>query len=106
MKTKSLTVEWIVKCEIGPDWIGGGRSICFYLDNNPLGDTNLHQELKDQLIKKINIPSESEKYIIKGEGNLKIENLDLIIEYSTESNIPYDTEVEFHDGKEVLYSGV
>ena len=102
MRTKSLTVKWTVRCAIGPDWIGGGRNICFYLDNIPLPDSEFHNDLIGLIIDKLAIPSDSGDKVIKGKGTLKYFDSKLLVEYSTEANIPYDMAFEFNRGKEVL----
>lgn len=38
LKSKKMTVKWKVRCELGPEWIGSKRDICFYLNKQTLGD--------------------------------------------------------------------
>jgi hypothetical protein len=104
LKSKSFKVTWQVRCDIGPDWIGGGRNICFYLDGKPLDDSEFHRMLIDQLINKLHIPASSEEQVIKGDGDIQIVNSELVVKYSTVSNIPYDMEFQFENGEIVLMS--
>lgn len=106
LKSKNFSVEWKVHCEIGPDWIGGGRNVCFYLDNQPLGETEFHSMLINQLVSKINIPSSSEEHVIEGEGELNIINSELVVKYTITSNIPYDMAFNYESGEVALVSGI
>ena len=71
-KGASLWVEWKVLPPFGPDWIKGGRYICFYLNQNPLADNAFHQQLKIALIQALNILAESPTDIINGEEDIKL----------------------------------
>jgi hypothetical protein len=98
LQSKELTVVWSVRCQTGPEWIGSEREICFYLNNQALGNTPMHEMLIDALIKCVNIPATSEVYMIKGEGELRIADNNLVVEYEMEYNIPYDTEIKCESG--------
>lgn len=106
LHSKAFEVEWKVLCEIGPDWIGGSRKVCFYLDDQPLDDSEFHTMLIEQLINKLSIPSTNEKYVIEGTGELTIINSSLVVKYTTAANIPYDVNYLYSSGEVVLLTGV
>lgn len=106
LKSKKMTVKWKVRCELGPEWIGSKREVCFFLNNQTLGDDLIHEMLIDLLIKKINIPLTSEDYMIKGEGELSILNSNLVIDYRIEYNIPYHLEYKYKKGQAILISDI
>jgi hypothetical protein len=88
-------VEWQVRCDLGPEWIGGGRVIQFYLAHQPLANTPLHDELKQALIETLNIPETSGDAVIRGEGTVfRTGNL-LEIEFEWSAAVPY---LDPHDG--------
>lgn len=89
MEKEALSVEWTVLSDIGPDWIGSSRSICYYLENTALSETSFHDQLKDTLIKAVNIPDESEESVIYGEGDIIISGNFLQINYWWTKTIPY-----------------
>ena len=82
-------VQWRVRCEIGPEWTGGQRSIQFYLDQQPLADTSLHDQLKNVLVKKLDIPETSPDAVIRGAGTITRKNNTLEIEYEWSETVPY-----------------
>ena len=58
MQEKELSVEWTVYSDIGPGWIGGSRTICFYLDEHPLHDNSFHERLQRSVIAFANIAAQ------------------------------------------------
>ena len=98
LENKTLTVNWKVLCDIGPDWIGSSRNITFYLDKLPFEENDFCNFMTDQLIEVMEIPSTSEHHVIKGFGKFILEGSDLIIQYETEANIPYDDKFDFESG--------
>ncbi|MGP1387734.1 MAG: hypothetical protein ACTS2F_29620 [Thainema sp.] len=89
IESSDLWVKWVVRCQIGPDWIGGGRLIQFYLDHRPLADTQLHHQLKDALVRVLNIPDASSDAVISGEGTVTYKHNTLEIEYEWSEAVPY-----------------
>ncbi len=106
LQSKELMVEWSVRCETGPEWIGSEREISFYLNDQALGDNPFHEMLKDALVKSVNVPATSEVYMIKGEGELRIVDNNLVVHYQMEYNIPYDTEFKYETGSAILLYGI
>lgn len=102
LENKTLTVHWKVLSDIGPNWIGSSRNITFYLDKLPFEDNDLCDFLTDKLIEVMEIPSTSEDHVIKGFGNFILEDSDLIIQYETEANIPYDDKFNFQSGRKTF----
>lgn len=98
LATKTMTVEWKVLCEIGPEWIGSSRKITFYLDKTPLKNSEFNDFLIESLINVMQIPSTSEEHVIKGYGKFILQGSELIIKYETEANIPYDDKFNFDNG--------
>lgn len=96
--TKKLTVEWKVLCDIGPEWIGSSRDITFYLDDIPLENSEMNDWLMHTLIDVMKIPSTSKDVVITGRGEFMLQGSDLMIEYETEANIPYDDKFNFDSG--------
>jgi hypothetical protein len=98
LATKTMTVEWKVLCDIGPDWIGSSRKITFYLDKLPLENSEFSNFLIERLTDVMKIPSTSEDYVIKGNGKFILQGSELMIKYETEANIPYDDKFNFDNG--------
>lgn len=88
-------VKWEVRCQIGPEWIGGGRSIQFYLARRPLADTPLHDRLKHALVEALRVPEASEDAVICGEGTIIRKGDVLEIEFEWSAAAPY---MYPHDG--------
>ncbi len=82
-------VKWEVLCDIGPGWIGGGRSIYFHLDRRPLAENPFHDRLRVQLIQVLDIPAESPDIVISGEGEIQQVNDTLEIEFEWQQAVPY-----------------
>lgn len=98
LKNKTLTVRWKVLSEIGPEWIGSSRNITFYLDEVSLEDSDFCHFMTGKLIEVMEIPSTSKDEVITGYGIFMLRDSELIIQYETESNIPYDYEFNFDNG--------
>ena len=106
LKTKKLSVKWKVSSDIGPDWIGSKREVCFYLNSEPIIDNSIHAFLKEILIDKLNIPEKSEDDNIDEEGDLFILENDLQIKYSISYTVPYDYPHKYDNGQVVLISEI
>ena len=94
--------KWWVRCEVGPDWIGAGRSIQFYLGERPLADTALHTYLKGELVNVLDIPERCEDALIVGEGDIFRKRTVLEVEYEWWEAVPYMYPREVQAGKAVL----
>lgn len=103
---KELTVRWEVLCDIGPNWIGGSRSITFYLDKSPLEDKELSTLLTSRLIEVLDVPDKSEDFVINGYGKFFIQGADLMIQFKTEANIPYDDKFYFDKGVKFFLTSI
>ncbi len=99
MQEKELTVEWTVYSDVGPDWIGSHRTMCFYLDEYPLHDNSFHDRLRQSVIKLVNIPETSEDNVIQGEGEIVEKNGRLYLTYWWSSAPPYQDSVESGNGE-------
>ena len=88
-------VKWEVRCEIGPEWIGGGRLIQFYLARQPLADTPMHDQLKHALVESLRIPETSGDAVVSGEGTINRKGDVLEIEFEWSAAVPY---MNSHDG--------
>jgi hypothetical protein len=95
-------VKWEVLCNIGPEWIGGGRSICFYLDRRPLAENPFHDRLRLIAIGVLDIPAESPDAIISGEGEIQQVNDTLEIEFEWWKAIPYMNPCDRSYGRRTL----
>ena len=86
-----LGVDWRVLPSIGPDWIGGGRFVRFYLDGEKLAKNEFHQFLADTLIKKLDIPavSHDDREVLFGEGDIIEKDGNLNLEYHWYKTMPY-----------------
>jgi hypothetical protein len=89
LKQSELWVKWEVLCDIGPEWIGGRRSIYFYLDRRRLTENPFHDRLRVKLIQVLDIPAESPNAVISGEGEIQQVNDTLEIEFEWWKAIPY-----------------
>jgi hypothetical protein len=89
LKQSELWVKWEVLCDIGPEWIGGRRSIYFYLDRRRLTENPFHDRLRVKLIQVLDIPAESPDAVISGEGEIQQVNDTLEIEFEWWKAIPY-----------------
>ena len=102
-QNQEFGVWWTVLCDIGPDWIGSSREVCFVLEGKPLSDNEFHRHLKDQLIKLANIPEKSSSHVINGEDDILLQEGKLIVEYWWTAAIPYQDPDQSGDGKGTLY---
>jgi len=82
-------VKWVVRCEIGPEWIGGGRFIQFYLARQPLANTPLHDRLKHALVESLRVPETSGDAVISGGGTITRKGDALEIEFEWSAAVPY-----------------
>ena len=99
MQEKELSVEWTVYSDIGPGWIGGSRTICFYLDEHPLHDNSFHERLQRSVIAFANIPETGGENMIYGEGQVSAKNGRLYLSYRWDSAPPYLESVESGHGQ-------
>lgn len=102
--SNTLSVKWKVRSDIGPNWIGSNREICFYKNSKPMDENLTHSFLKESLIEKLNIPEKSEDDTIEGDGDLFILGNDLLIKYTISYTIPYDYPHKYENGEVVLIS--
>ena len=82
-------VQWEVRCEIGPEWIGGGRFIQFYLARQPLANTPVHDRLKHALVESLGVPETSGNAVVHGEGTITHKGDVLEIEFEWSAAVPY-----------------
>jgi hypothetical protein len=106
LRTQLLTVMWQVNPEIGPDWIGSSREICFYWDDEQLQENELFEYLKQCLLAAVCIPETSKDDIIDGEGDLFIENNNLMINYTAQYSKPYAYTHAVKNGKVLLIENI
>ncbi len=89
LRTSTVGVFWSVHCEIGPDWIGGGRDVELLCDGK-----HLSGEFCDRLISAIiaaaSIPGDSDDSVISGEGEISCCDTKLILEFEWNAAVPYD----------------
>ncbi len=102
MESAQLGVEWKVRCDIGPDWIGGGVLVQFYLDDRPLTETDLHNYLKQTLIEHLDIPESTVNSVITGEGEIKRVGNKLEINYDWYEAVPFAYSHASDGGKTVF----
>ena len=84
-----VDVVWFVRCEIGPDWIGGGRDIQLYQNGDQLSGTCC-DDLISAIITAASTPSESSESVISGEGKLSLRDEKLTLEFEWNDTAPYD----------------
>ena len=89
IESYELWVKWEVRCEIGPDWIGGGITIQFYLDDRPLAQTPFHTQLKIILQERLKIPDSSPDAVINGEAEINRIGNRLDLDYSWSETVPF-----------------
>lgn len=89
MEQGELLVEWQVRCDIGPDWIGGGRKIQFSLNRRRLAESPVRSQLMEALLRVVDIPESSADALIMGEGEITHERDSLILDYDWNEGIPY-----------------
>lgn len=82
-------VRWEVTCEVGPDWLGGRRSIEFHVGSRRLAETAFHDRLRAALVEALAIPSESADAVIRGEGTVRWEGGRLEMDYEWSEAVPY-----------------
>ncbi|MNS58592.1 hypothetical protein D3C86_572420 [compost metagenome] len=102
--SNTLSVKWKVSSDIGPNWIGSNREICFYKNSKPIDENLAYSFLKESLIEKLNIPEKSEDDTIEGWGDLFMLDNDLIIKYRISYTIPYDYPHKYENGEVILIS--
>ena len=87
---KSFTVQWVVRTEIGPEWIGGGREIHFSVDGQLLDEAcPVYAVLRDALIARLGVPESADDACIDGEGEISIFGNILRIDYDVHTAVPY-----------------
>jgi hypothetical protein len=106
LESKTLTVKWKILSAIGPNWIGSSRNITFYLDKLPFEGSDFYNFMTDKLIDVMEIPSTSEEQVITGYGIFILQDSDLIIQYETEANIPYDDKFNFENGIKTFMANI
>lgn len=106
LTSKVITAGWEVLCDIGPNWIGSRRNIAFYLDESPLEESDFISFLIERLIEVMEIPSYSEYHVIKGSCTFSLNGSDLILEYETVTNIPYDDKFNLDNGVKVFLANI
>ena len=89
LRNSCVDVVWFVRCEIGPDWIGGGRDIQLYQNGDQLSGTCC-DDLISAIITAASIPSESSESVISGEGKLSLRDEELTLEFEWNDTAPYD----------------
>lgn len=104
LTSNKISVKWEVRSEIGPEWIGSKREICFYRNAKPMDDNLAHSFLKESLIEKLKIPEKSKDDIIEGEGDLFVLGNNINITYTISYTIPYDYPHKHENGEVILIS--
>ena len=89
LRTSCVSVAWSVRCEIGPDWMGGGRDVKLFQNGNQLSGTHC-DKLISAIIAAASIPSESSDSVISGEGEISLHNEKLMLEFEWDDTVPYD----------------
>lgn len=102
--SNTLSVRWKVCSDIGPNWIGSNREICFYKDSKLIDENLVYSFLKESLIEKLNIPEKSEDDTIEGDGDLFMSDNNLLIKYTISYTVPYDYPHKYENGEVVLIS--
>lgn len=102
----TFSVKWKVRNEIGPEWIGSSREICFYKNSKPIEDNLIHTFLKNTLIEKVNIPEKSEDDIIEGEGELVVLGNQITVKFRISYTTPYAYPHKYENGKVVFLSEI
>ncbi|MEO1593398.1 MAG: hypothetical protein AAFU71_19210 [Cyanobacteria bacterium J06632_22] len=90
MQQATLWVEWQVRCAVGPDWLGGERTLQFYLDQRPLTDSPLHRALQRALIEVVHIPAHRSRTVITGEAEVRSELGRLLVDWEWSEAAPYE----------------
>lgn len=85
-----LYVVWDVRCDIGPEWIGGGRKIRLLIDGRPIADSAFCDRLKSAIVSAAAIPLETTNTVISGEGEISLVGARLILEFEWSEAKPYD----------------
>jgi hypothetical protein len=98
----TFSVEWKVSSDIGPEWIGSNREVCFYKNSKPLDDNLFHSLLKETLVEKLNIPEKSEDDIIEGDGDLFMSGNEIKIKFSISYTVPYAYPHKYENGEVIL----
>ena len=88
LRASCVDVVWFVRCEIGPDWIGGGRDVQLFQNGNQLSGTYCHS-LISAIITAASIPAESTDSVISGEGEISLRNGKLMLEFEWNDTVPY-----------------
>lgn len=80
---QEASVSWSIQPAIGPGWIGGDRSITICV-----GELELHEGaqarmvLDEALVAQKVIPAGLSDSVLSGEGTLRVENNQLVLDYS------------------------
>lgn len=89
LRKACVDVVWFVRCEIGPDWIGGGREVQLFHNAIRLSG-NYCCNLISEITTAASIPSESSDSVISGEGKISLHDEKLVFEFEWYDTVPYD----------------
>lgn len=97
-----VRVTWDVRPVIGPEWIGGGRRIDVFIDDEQLVGEGA-ERLKAVLVDWAHLPAESERDVIKGEADVELNSSVLELDYSWSVAIPYEFAGSEDEGRTPFY---
>ncbi len=103
LSDKEFRVSWEVLTSIGPEWIGGGRTIEFTLGDKVLDPACVVcVELRRAMIELFELPEVSEPGVLSGGGDITAVDAELHLEYEYSDTIPYQYGKSY-SGKKVLW---
>jgi hypothetical protein len=80
---KVASVSWSIQPEIGPGWIGGERSITVRIGDRVLAEgAEALVRLDAALVAREVIPAEPCDSMLSGEGTLRVEDGQLVLDYA------------------------
>ena len=101
LRASSLHVVWCVRCEIGPDWIGGGREIQLLLKGQKVSGKYC-DELISAIITAAAIPGQANDSVISGEGEVSLQDNNVMLEFEWNEAVPYDAPRDSGRGRVAL----
>ncbi len=85
-----IRAEWAVRCSIGPDWIGAGRSFDFWVDDVPLDRECVgYQLLAQGIVDCFALPPSHEREATHGTAIIERRGDALWIDYEWSRGVPY-----------------
>ena len=92
LEEDTLGVDWVVRSDIGPGWIGGGREFDFAFEKSGTLDRAcpVHARLAQALVEALQLPESFGDEMMTGEGEFELSASQLKLRYEFTPAVPYE----------------